>query len=283
MFKKISIFFLFLVIGKSQAATTTTEIPNLINAGIIKNWGDEGTKFNFFAESDFFLPKSYKVKIDVFNVPLSLYGTLTVDAKEKHSLKTMQSKGTSFSTYFVIYKKGLYKYDIGIYDPKNRLVGNNQVGNFTVETKNKNPPVLGKLQYDPVLGKSVYVPSPSHFNYCCSLAIGDKFSLSVDAYDLDFNLNSISVDWGDGSLETRNTVGIKSDSVKLQHTYTKLGYFTVEYFATDSSHIPLSSTKISGVVKVVSKEQSQQDAIRDLYRSCLELQKYGIKVTCYNL
>lgn len=282
---KIIIFFLFSITNISQGATVVTETPNLINAGVVQNWGDEGTNFSFFAESEFFLPKGYKIKIDVFNVPLSLYGADNplIDSKEKHQVKTMQSKGTLYSTTMVIYKKGSYKYSIGIYDAKNKQLGNSQVGNFTVETKKKSQPVLGKLEYNPLLGKSVYVPALSRFTYCCSLVVGYPFTLSVDAYDLDYNLKSISVDWGDGSFDIKNTTGIKSDSITFKHSYTKIGFFTVKYFASDSSHIPLNSATRSGTLDVVSKEQSQQNAGRNLYRSCLDLQKLGIKITCYKL
>ncbi len=177
-----------------------------------------GSKIQFSAMLTAPLPTGYNVKMDFGKSPT-----------------TMTCLETECTVTRVMTATGKKPYEVGIYDSKNTLIGSTEGGIFNVEVEKvlpKNePPTLQVSQFQ----------SPTKLK--------SQFSIVFVPKDTNNNLDSISVDWGDGSLKEIKPV-INEKSVTFTHDYKKEGSFKLKAVASDEGIPVLASNEIVKIVEV---------------------------------
>jgi len=212
----LKLAFLFAFLFNVVAAQAATVIPKIIKISVTPTSATAGTKFKFTAELDNQLPTNYKVKITLANTQIVMSGTKT-----------------SYSLSRAIYKTGSQTYTLGIYNAKNALQGKISSGDYTVSSASpeNHAPTLSLVKAD------------------ATAITNTAYTVTLNAKDVDANLNSITMNWGDNSEPETLTITDSNDLV-FNHIYTSASSFGWNAFASDKGSPVLNSKSVSKIVTV---------------------------------
>jgi hypothetical protein len=177
---------------------TDSGAPKITNASVSPSSTTLGSTVNFSATLSSSLPSNYSVKLN--------YGTSTAN---------MTGSGTSYSVSQTPSQLGQQVFTVGIYDGSNTLKGTAFKGNFEI-VKGNSAPTLSLIAGD------------------ASTTVGTSYSVQLQASDVDNNLKSINVAWGDGKNDTQNANN--AIILTFTHTYTVANTHTWSATATDSAN-----------------------------------------------
>lgn len=213
---KFTILLISLFSGFAQASVVVSQLKAV---SVTPTSATAGKVFKFSAELNTPLTTGNKVKIDLGKGLTSMTGT-----KMNYSLSR------------AIYTTGLQTFKIGIYNSKNVLQGKLFNGSYTVTSSvpENHAPTLKLVSSD-----------------TAAIVNTKDYTLTFNAKDIDANLSSITVDWGDSSSPD-TLVAIDSKDLVFSHTYTSVGSFSLSAFATDKGVPPLNSDKVSNIITVSS-------------------------------
>ncbi len=197
-------------------------IPNLTAVSVLPTSVIQGTPLTISATLDIPLPAGFVAKVD--------YGT-------GNGLLLMTGSGTSYSLAQTPTKLGTQSFNVGIYDNKGVLKSKKLAGSFKVTA-----PVL--LPVPPVLSLV------SKVSMILKVDVNNVYTIQFSATDKNSDLRLISIDWGDGSSDSRNVADGKT--VPFTHTYTAAGSFT--WSATAYDYTDPASNIISQTVTVLLPE-----------------------------
>ena len=204
------------MISNAQAATITkTKITKI---SVTPTSAPAGTMFKFTATLNAPLTTGNKVKIDLGK-----------------GLASMTGSGTQFALSRAFYTTGKQTYKVGIYNAKNVLQGVVKNGTYSVTS------AAAKLNHAPTL---------TDYSGDYTITINDTISLTFYAHDTDGNLNSITMDWGDGSAP-ETLAATEKQGLAFNHIYATLGSFVWSAAATDNGTPALSSDKVTKKITVV--------------------------------
>lgn len=204
---------IFAFIGNAHAATVT---PKITKISITPTSAIAGTKFKFIAELDNPLPTGYKVKIKLTNTLISMAGIQT-----------------SYSLSRAIYTTGSQTYKVGIYNAKNALQGKVSSGNYRVSS-------AASLNHAPTL---VLIKAET------TATTNTVYTVTLNAKDVDVNLSSITMNWGDNS-EPETLAATDDNDLVFSHIYTSASSFGWNAFASDKGTPALNSKSVSKLVTV---------------------------------
>ena len=210
-----TIGFLFAVMGNAQAATI---VPKITAINVTPTSAPAGTTFKFTATLDTPLTTGNKVKIDLGK-----------------GAEVMTGTKTSYSLSRAIFTTGVQTYKVGLYNSKNVLQGTLSSGSYTVSS-------TSTVNHAPTL-KLISANS--------SVNINTASTITLNAKDVDANLASITMSWGDNTAPETLTAKEGKDVI-FSHTYTTASSFSWKAFATDAGAPPLSSTPITQILAVTS-------------------------------
>lgn len=162
------------------------------------------------------LPNGYNVKLNYSNSSISMSGL-----------------GTIYSVVQAPTQLGQQVFTVGIYDSNNILKSNTLTGNFEV-IKGNSAPTLSIIAAN------------------TNTTAGTNYSVQLQASDVDNNLKSISITWGDGATDTQNATN--GTTLTFTHTYVTSGTYTYSATAYDSGNT--SSTAIAKSVTVSATTSS---------------------------
>lgn len=214
---RYKIVLLLTVVGNAHAATVT---PKITKISVTPTSAIAGTTFKFIAELDDSLPTGYKVKIKLANTLISMTGT-----KNSYSLSR------------AIYTIGSQTYKVAIYNAKNALQGKVSSGNFTVKgvTPLNHAPMLSLVKAE------------------TSAITNNVYTVTLNSKDIDTNLSSITMNWGDNS-EPETLTATDGNDLVFSHIYTSTSSFGWNAFASDKGTPALNSKSISKIVTVSSPD-----------------------------
>lgn len=204
---------IFAFVGNAQAATVTTKITKI---SVTPESATAGTMFKFMAKLDASLTTGNTVKIDLGKGLASMTGTKT-----------------SYSLSRAIYTTGKQTYKVGIYNAKNVLQGKVSSGNYTVTS----PIPTNKA------------PTLSLVNAETTATTNTAYTVTFNAKDVDGNLSSITMNWGDNS-EPETLTSTDGKDLTFSHIYTSASSFGWNAFASDKGTPVLNSKSISKIVTV---------------------------------
>lgn len=205
------------VVGNVQAAAVT---PKITKISVTPTSAPAGTMFKFTAELDNPLPTGYKAKI-----------------KLNKKLIPMIGQQTTYAFSEAIYTIGKQNYRIGIYDAKNVLQGKTSNGNYTVTTA----------------ALKNHIPTLSLVKAENTATTNTAYTVTFNAKDVDGNLSSITMNWGDNS-EPETLTATDSKDLTFSHIYTSASSFGWNAFASDKGTPVLNSKSISKIVTVSNPE-----------------------------
>lgn len=208
---------MFAFVGFAQATTVT---PKITKISVTPTSAPAGTMFKFSAELDNPLPTGNKVKIDLGK-----------------GFASMTGKNTSYSLSRAIYTTGAQTYKVGIYNAKNVLQGKVSSGSYAVTsiTSINHAPTLSLVKAETTATTNI------------------AYIITLNAKDIDANLSSITINWGDNSEpETLTTTDGKD--LTFSHIYTSASSFGWNAFASDKGSPVLNSKSISKIVTVSNPE-----------------------------
>jgi hypothetical protein len=110
---------------------------------------------------------------------------------------------------------GQQVFTVGIYDANNTLKSNSFTGNFEIVKANS-------------------VPTLSFINGNTTATVGTSYSVQLQASDIDNNLKSINVVWGDGATDTQNATN--GTTLTFTHTYATASTYNWSATALDSGN-----------------------------------------------
>jgi hypothetical protein len=202
----------FLFAGVAQAAVA----PTIKAVSVTPTNAPAGTMFKFTAELKAPLTTGNKVKIDLGKGLASMTGTKT-----------------SYSLSRAIYTTGAQTYKVGIYNAKNVLQGKVNAGTYTVTSASpvNHAPTLTLISADK------------------TATANQKYTITLNAKDVDANLSSITMNWGDSTAPDTLTATDGKDLV-FSHTYATASSFGWNAFATDKGSPALTSKLVSKIVTV---------------------------------
>ncbi len=198
--------------SQTNSFKTDSGAPTITNASVSPSSTTLGSTVNFLATLSSSLPSNYTVKLS--------YGTNTAN---------MTGSGTNYSVSQTPSQLGQQVFTVGIYDSSNTLKGTVFKGNFEI-VKGNSAPTLSLIEGD------------------ATTTVGTSYSVQLQASDVDSNLKSITVDWGDGKNDTQNATN--ATTLTFTHTYTVANTYTWSATATDNSNAV--STVVSKSVSVTS-------------------------------
>ncbi len=213
----VPLSFLFLL-STAQAATVTK--TSITQTSVTPTSAPAGTMFKFTATLNAPLTADNKVKIDLGK-----------------GLASMTGAKTSYSLSRAIFTTGAQTYKVGIYNAKGILQGVVKSGDYTVSTV---APVVN------------HVPTLKLASAKMSATANEIYTVTLNAKDEDGNLDSITMNWGDGS-EPETLAATDSVNLVFSHTYTTAKTFTWKAMSKDRGLPNLSSKAISRKVNVTSK------------------------------
>jgi hypothetical protein len=155
------------------------------------------------------LPSGYSVKLNYGNTSISMSGS-----------------GTNYSIVQTPSLLGQQVFTVGIYDANNTLKSNSFTGNFEIVKANS-------------------VPTLSFINGNTTATVGTSYSVQLQASDIDNNLKSINVVWGDGATDTQNA----TNGTTLTFTHT---YATANTYNWSATALDLSNASSSAIAKSVT-------------------------------
>ena len=166
---------------------TDNGIPSIINASVSPNSTTIGSSVNFSAILSGNLPNGYSVKLS--------YGANTFN---------MLGSNTSYSLSQIPSTLGQQVFKVGIYDNSNTLKGTVLKGNFEL-VKGNSAPTLILISGD------------------SNAMVGTSYSIQLQAGDIDNNLRSIKIDWGDGKSDLQ--IATNGTTITFIHTYPISGAY----------------------------------------------------------
>jgi hypothetical protein len=180
-------------VAKSGANSVT--IPSISSVNPIPVSATMGNSINFSASLSGNLPSGYSVKLNYSNSTISMSGS-----------------GTSFSAVQAPTQIGQQVFSVGIYDANNILKSNTLTGNFEIVKANT-------------------VPTLSFISGNTTATAGTSYSVQLQASDVDNNLKSIMVIWGDGASDTQNATN--GTTLTFTHTYATANTYNWSATALD--------------------------------------------------
>ncbi len=192
---------------------TPIPVPSLTQITATPTSIVKGNALSFAATLTGVLPKNYSVKVN--------YGNGLVLLKGSGSNYTLSVTPTSL---------GSLVYSVGIYDNKNTLNGNLLTDTFEVTSP---APVNVAPTVKLISGES-------------STVVDATYNVQFQANDVDNNLSSIVVDWGDGTSDSATVRNYETPT--FSHSYVRANNYTLSATAYDSSD--LSSRAIFKTVAV---------------------------------
>lgn len=207
---------LFLFSASAMSAVT----PKITKISVTPTSAPAGTMFKFSAELNAPLTTGNKVKINL-----------------GRGLASMTGKNTSYSLSRAIYTTGKQTYRIGIYNAKNALQGKVSRGNYTVTSAipTNHAPTLLLIKAD------------------TTAITNTAYTVTFNAKDIDGNLSSITMNWGDNS-EPETLTATDNQNLVFSHIYTSASSFGWNAFASDTGTPALNSKSISKIVTVSNPE-----------------------------
>jgi hypothetical protein len=139
----------------------------------------------------------------------------------------MSGSGTNYSVVQTPTIQGQQVFTVGVYDANNNLKGNVFTSNFEIVKANT-------------------VPTLSFISGNSTTTAGTSYSVQLQANDIDNNLKSIKVVWGDGATDTQNATN--GSTLTFTHTYATANTYNWSATALDSGNA--SSTAIVKNVSV---------------------------------
>jgi hypothetical protein len=202
----------FLFVGTAQAAVA----PTIKAVSVTPTTAPAGTKFKFSATLNEPLAAGNKVKIDLGKGLMAMAGTKT-----------------SYSLIRAIFTTGSQTYNVGIYNAKNALQGKVNAGTYTVTSASpvNHAPTLTLVSSDTTATANV------------------TYTVTLNPKDVDANLGSITMNWGDSTAPDTLTATDSKDLV-FSHTYAAEGDFSWNAFASDKGMPVLKSKSVSKIVTV---------------------------------
>ncbi len=197
-------------VAKTVTVSTPIVIPSISSASASPTATTVGNSINFSATLSSNLPSGYSVKLN--------YGNASV---------VMSGSGTNYSVVQTPTLLGQQVFTVGVYDANNNLKGNVFTSNFEIVKANS-------------------VPTLSFISVNTTATAGTSYSVQLQASDIDNNLKSITVVWGDGTTDTQNATN--GTTVTFTHTYATANTYNWSATALDSGNA--SSTAIAKSVTV---------------------------------
>jgi hypothetical protein len=177
---------------------TDSGAPTITNASATPSSTSLGNAINFSATLSSALPNNYNVKLS--------YGTSTVN---------MVGKVTSYSVSQIPTQLGQQLFTVGIYDGSNELKGTLFKGNFEIIKSNS-------------------APTLSLVDAATTATVGTSYSVQLQASDVDNNLQSIIVVWGDGVNDTQTATN--GTPITYTHAYATANTYNWSATALDSGN-----------------------------------------------
>ena len=205
---------LLAVVGNVQAATVTK--TTIMQISVTPTSAPAGTMFKFTA---------------TLNVPLTTGNKVKIDLGK--GAEVMTGTKNSYSLSRAIFTTGSQTYAVGIYDAKNVL--QSVIKNGTYSVKSSVP-----INHAPTL---TLVSSDT------TAIANQKYTITLNAKDVDANLSSITMNWGDSTAPDTLTA-TDSKGLVFSHTYTTANSFSWSAVATDKGVPALKSTSISKIISV---------------------------------
>ncbi len=210
-----TIGFLLAVMSNTHAATV---VPKITATSVTPPTAPVGTTFKFTATLDTPLTAGNKVKIDLGKGAEAMTGTKT-----------------SYSLSRAIFTTGSQTYKVGLYDSKNVLQGTLFSGNYTLSS-------VSTVNHAPTL-KLISANQTANIN--------TAFTVTLNAKDVDANLSSMTMNWGDNTAPETITA-IDGKNLIFSHAYTTASSFSWKAFATDAGVPALNSRSITQILTVTS-------------------------------
>jgi hypothetical protein len=197
-------------VAKTVSVFSQITIPSISSASASPTATTVGNSINFSATLSSNLPSGYSVKLNYGNTSISMSGS-----------------GTNYSVVQTPTIQGQQVFTVGVYDANNNLKGNVFTSNFEIVKANT-------------------VPTLSFISGNSTTTAGTSYSVQLQANDIDNNLKSIKVVWGDGATDTQNATN--GSTLTFTHTYATANTYNWSATALDSGNA--SSTAIVKNVSV---------------------------------
>jgi hypothetical protein len=185
-------------LAKTVTVSTPITIPSISSASASPTSTTLGNSINFSATLSSNLSSGYSVKLN--------YGNASV---------VMSGSGTNYSVIQTPTLLGQQVFTVGVYDANNNLKGNTFTGNFEIVKANS-------------------VPTLSFISGNTTATAGTSYSVQLQASDIDNNLKSITVVWGDGTTDTQNATN--GATLTFTHTYATANTYNWSATALDSGN-----------------------------------------------
>jgi hypothetical protein len=182
---------------------TDSGAPTITNASATPSSTSLGNAINFSATLSSALPNNYNVKLN--------YGTSTVN---------MTWSGTSYNTSQIPMQLGQQVFTVGVYNSSDALKGTVFKGNFEI-TKSNSPPILSLI------------------DAATTATVGTSYSVRLQASDVDNNLQSIILVWGDGVNDTQTATN--GTPITYTHAYATANTYNWSATALDSGNASSSA------------------------------------------
>jgi len=215
MNKYIAPLFFIAVIGNVQAATVTK--TTISQTSVTPTSATAGTMFKFSA---------------TLNTPLNVGNKIKINVGSS-SLVAMTGTGTQYSLSQAIFTTGKKRYSIGIYNSNSVLQSTVYTGTYTVTSAAliNHAPTLALIKAE------------------TTATTNTAYTVTLNAKDVDANLNAITINWGDSS-EPETLATTDSKDLVFSHSYTSASSFGWNAFASDNGTPVLNSKSISKIVAV---------------------------------
>lgn len=239
--KLLCLLWIFVVCNSTQAVTVA---PKITNVSVTPTSAKAGTMFKFTATLTAPLATGNKVKIDVGNKILT----------------TMAGNGIKYTFSQTIYTAGKSTYKVGIYDAKGVLQSSISSGSYTVTSTSSvnHAPTLSLVSADEIAKIGIPPSCPTGTNkIICDASVTfynalSNYGVTLNAKDVDANLSSITMNWGD-STPPDTLVATDSNDLIFHHNYKTAGTFVWSAFAADKGAPALNSNQISKTISVTDQ------------------------------
>ncbi|MEI6744813.1 MAG: DUF1566 domain-containing protein [Methylococcaceae bacterium] len=201
-----------------SASAMSAVTPTITKINVTPTSAPAGTMFKFTAELNTPLPTGYKLKI----APVGLTG-----------FTSMTGTDNSYSLSRAIYKAGKQTYKVVIVNAKNVTQGSAKSSSYTVTS-------AAPINHAPTLA---LIKAET------SAITNTAYTVTLNAKDVDANLNAITMNWGDNS-EPETVTATDSKDLVFSHTYATASSFGWNAFASDNGTPILNSKSISKIVAV---------------------------------
>jgi len=198
----------------TQAATV---VPQITKVSVTPTSAPAGTKFKFIA---------------TLNSPLNVGDKLKINVGG-NSLVVMTGTGIQYSLSQAVFTAGKKAYTVGIYNNNGVLQGKVSNGTYMVTS----------------VAPTNHAPTLTLIKAETSAIINTAYTVTLNAKDVDTNLSSITMNWGDSS-EPETVNATDSKDLVFSHTYTSASSFGWNAFATDKGTPALNSKSVSKIVTI---------------------------------